>query len=233
MDHWKEEGRKVRIAYTMDVSDLKKASEDATRLSEQKDKGAAAKADKWNEVVKKFVPIFAMVDEETAHLATLEDAKKQAALWQAKADSESPKSLPPETLVFVGGPAGNWAGYGKKEMLKIVQAALAFKGSQGVTASGTWDTATFQALKGWQKEKGLPTSGVLDAITIEALGLQGMPEPKQPAQAVAQTKSDKGSGGGSGGSSRSSSKGSSETNPWARAVQNRIGSGGSLPMPFH
>ena len=71
--------------------------------------------------MKKFVPLFALVDDETAHVATLDDAKKQAAFWQGKADSESPKSMPPETLVFMGGPAGNWASYGKKEMLKLVQ----------------------------------------------------------------------------------------------------------------
>lgn len=147
MVYWKEAGRKVHVAYAVDVNDLKKAAEDATRLGEQKEKGAAAKADKWNEVVKKFVPIFALVEDETAHVSTLEDAKKQAASWQAKADSETPKSLPPEKLVFVGGPGGNWAVYGKKEMLKIVQSALAFKGCQGVIASGAWDNATFQALK--------------------------------------------------------------------------------------
>ena len=235
MDHWKDEGRRAHVTYTVDVNDLKKAAEDATRVSEQKDRGAAAKADKWNEVVKKFVPVFALMDEETAHVATLEDAKRQASFWQAKADGETPRTLPPENLVFVGGPAGSWADFGKKEMLKIVQSALAFKGSRGVTASGTWDNATFQGLKGWQKEKGLPTTGVLDAITIEALGLQAMPEPKQVAQSVAQTKSDKGSGGGNGGgnsgSGRTPSKGSTETNPWARAVQDRIGSGGSFPMP--
>ena len=234
MDFWREEGRKAHMAYTVEVSDLKKATEDATKLSEQKDKGAAAKADKWNETVKKFVPIFALMDDETAHVATLEDAKKQAASWQAKADSESPKSLPPEKLVFVGGPAGNWAEYGRKEMLTLVQSALAFKGSQGVTATGVWDNATFQALKSWQKEKGLPTSGVLDAITIEALGLQGMPEPKQPTHTVAQTKPDKGSGGGSsnsGGVSRTSSKGSTDAEGWARIARDHMSGGRGFPMP--
>ena len=236
MDHWKDEGRRAHVTYTVEVNDLKKAADEAGRASEQKDKGAAAKADKWNDVVKKFVPIFALVDDETAHVATLEDAKKQAASWQAKADSETPRSLPPETLVFIGGPAGTWAAYGRSEMLKMVQSALAFKGSRGVTASGAWDNATFQALKSWQREKGLPTSGVLDAITIEALGLQGMPEPRRSAPAIAQIKPDKVSGGSGGshsggGSSRPASKGSTETNPWAKAVQDRIGSGGSFPMP--
>ncbi|MDB6138812.1 MAG: Serine/threonine protein kinase, partial [Verrucomicrobiaceae bacterium] len=238
MDHLKDEGRKAQMAYTVNVSDLKRASEDATKLSEQKDKGAAAKADKWNEVVTKFVPAFALVDEATDHVALLDEAKRQVALWQAKAESETPKTLPPETLVFMSGPAGGWADYGKKELLKLVQSALAFKGSIGVKASGIWDNATFQGLKGWQKEKSLPTTGVLDAITVEALGLQGMPEPKQTAAPlVVQNKPQASSGGESTRHTSSrqapeASSSSSETNPWAKSVQQRISGGGGFAPPM-
>lgn len=232
MDHWKEEGRAAKMSYTVNVSDLKKAAEDAGKFSEKKDKGAAAKATKWTEVVTKFVPLFRQVDDATDHVAPLEEATKQATTWQTKADAEEPKALPPETLVFVSGPASGWAEYGKKELLKIVQAALAYKGSPGVTTSGGWDVPTFGGLKNWQREKELPITGVLDATTIEALGLQGMPEPKQPPPVVAQTKSSNGSEGGNRTSTQHSSpEASTETNPWAKAVQQRISGGGALPMP--
>lgn len=231
LDHWKDESRKSEMAYTVNVNDLKNAVSEATKLSDQKEKGSTAKADKWNELLTQFIPIFAKETEATDHVSILADARKQAQSWQDKAENETPKTLPPEKLIFLGSPVAAWAEHGKKELLKIVQTGLAYKGNVGVTSTGIWDEPTFQALKSWQKEKELPVTGVLDATTLEELGLQAMPEPK-PIAAVAQNKPSSSSGGGGGGRSSRPATPAATTNPWLKAVQDRISSGGSIPVPF-
>jgi hypothetical protein len=113
---------------------------------------------------------------------------------------------------------------------------LIFKGNPEVKSTGQWDLATFNALANWQKEKGLPASGILDARTIEALGLHGLPEPK--ASTVVASGNSGGSHGnnsGAGSAPRSSTPAATpapaESNPWSKAVQDRISRGGSVPGP--
>ena len=225
-DYWKREVEKTETTYAINVSDLKNSVEEATKYSESKDKGSAAKAAKWADILAKFLPMFSNDMDATEHLTLVEEARKQQKIWQAKATDEEPKAMPPENLVFSTGPAAGWADYGKKELLKIIQSGLAFKGSVGVSSTGKWDNPTFLALKELQKEKELPVSGVLDAYTLAALGLQAMPEPKA-GTVVVQTRS--GNGGG-GGSSERSAPAAQETNPWAKAVQDNISRGG-VPRP--
>ncbi|HET7755277.1 MAG TPA: peptidoglycan-binding domain-containing protein [Anaeromyxobacteraceae bacterium] len=64
------------------------------------------------------------------------------------------------------------------EQVRIVQRALTSRGFQ-VDASGTFDAATQTALADFQRSRGLPATGNLNADTAAALGIA--PEEVRPA----------------------------------------------------
>ncbi len=70
-----------------------------------------------------------------------------------------------------------------------IQAALATNGSYNGVPTGKWDASTTEALKKYQAAHGLSSTGKLDALTLEKLGLgsetAGVAPPTPPPNATA------------------------------------------------
>lgn len=66
------------------------------------------------------------------------------------------------------------------ERYKEIQQALADKGYLKATPSGVWDSESVEALRRFQQDQNLESSGKLDSISLIALGLG----PKRDAPAV-------------------------------------------------
>jgi len=57
------------------------------------------------------------------------------------------------------------------ERISQIQEALAKRGAFTGTPTGKWDDSTVEAMKKFQSSNGLTSSGKLDALTLEKLGL--------------------------------------------------------------
>jgi peptidoglycan hydrolase-like protein with peptidoglycan-binding domain len=71
------------------------------------------------------------------------------------------------------------------ERISEVQSALAGAGHYSGQPTGKWDASTVQAMKHYQQANGLPTTGKLDARSLQKLGLgspiAGVAAPRPPA----------------------------------------------------
>jgi peptidoglycan hydrolase-like protein with peptidoglycan-binding domain len=74
------------------------------------------------------------------------------------------------------------------DRISEIQEALARKGATDATPTGKWDDSTSEALKRFQSTNGLASTGKLDALTLQKLGLgsetAGLAAPKPPPNSV-------------------------------------------------
>jgi len=75
------------------------------------------------------------------------------------------------------------------DRIREIQSALQREGAYSGEPTGKWDDATVDAMKSYQDKNGLPSTGKIDALTLEKLGLgsdtagKGAPLPIAPSSA--------------------------------------------------
>lgn len=73
------------------------------------------------------------------------------------------------------------------DRIKEIQAALQKDGSYQGEPTGKWDAATIEAMKRYQDKNGFPSTGKIDALSLDKLGLgsetagKGAPTPATTA----------------------------------------------------
>lgn len=73
------------------------------------------------------------------------------------------------------------------DRIKEIQAALQKDGSYQGEPTGKWDAATIEAMKKYQDKNGFPSTGKIDALSLDKLGLgsetagKGAPTPATTA----------------------------------------------------
>lgn len=73
------------------------------------------------------------------------------------------------------------------DRIKEIQSALKREGAYDGEPTGRWDAATIDAMKKYQDKNGLPSTGKIDALSLQKLGLgsdtagKGAPFPVAPA----------------------------------------------------
>jgi hypothetical protein len=233
-DEWKALHAKAETAYNTQLTALKdavsevdkKISDPAVTLSPN------AKAGLYRDILTENK----VFDESigTEHTPILAKLQKRITEFQAEDKNQRPTTVFTLDQAISEPRAAKWKEYGKTELVKQAQQALATDPAVAFTGTvdGKWSQQTQDSLIKYQDLKKLPPTGKLDTVTVNALSLGGTVAATEPSKATPSTsKSGSGGSGNRGGSPTSSEPIGLQYMKAAGGIAPYLPRGGP-PMPF-